>query len=300
MLHRNMLPVAPFELTILLFVFLSGAASLVYETIWFRQLSILFGNSTYAAATTLSVFFLGLAVGSYFFGRFTVKNPIKAYSIIELGIGFSALLYFLLLNLFVLLRPLISFGAAAPQNAVIFLISIVLLFPASFFIGGTLPIIGQVLVRSKDQLFKTTSIFYGVNTLGAVAGILLAGFILPVLLGFTKTYTLAIVVNFLIAGGAFALYKAHHSEPLERAQEKVSRTVNIKREYYLIIFLSGFITLGLEVLWTQMFAQEILNDVYSFSLVLFTIILALSIGSFASKKLDGARNPQRVIFYLLV
>ena len=51
---------------LLLLFFLSGLLSLVYEVLWVRELGLLFGNSTYAAATTLAVFFLGLSAGSYF------------------------------------------------------------------------------------------------------------------------------------------------------------------------------------------------------------------------------------------
>jgi len=53
-LHRALLAVL---------VFLSGAASLIYEVLWLKELGLLFGSTAYAASTTLAVFFLGLAVG---------------------------------------------------------------------------------------------------------------------------------------------------------------------------------------------------------------------------------------------
>ena len=108
---------------------------------------------------------------------------INQHSIIELGIGISALLYFLLLNVFVLMRPLISFEALVPRNAVIFLISFLLLFPASFFMGGTLPILIRFLVHRRGELGDKLSRLYAINTFGAVIGTLTGGFVLLPLFG---------------------------------------------------------------------------------------------------------------------
>ena len=86
---------------LLLFLFfVSGFLSLVYQVLWVRELGLLFGNSTYAVATTLAVFFLGLSAGSYFWGRRagSMRAPLKAYAGLELGIAVSALLYFLLID----------------------------------------------------------------------------------------------------------------------------------------------------------------------------------------------------------
>ena len=73
-------------------VFVSGAASLVYEVLWLKELSLLFGSTAYAASTTLAVFFLGLAVGGAVFGRWSphLRSPLRAYAWLELGVAASA------------------------------------------------------------------------------------------------------------------------------------------------------------------------------------------------------------------
>jgi spermidine synthase len=67
--------------TIYLIFFLSGAAALMYEVVWVRSLSLLFGGTHLAISTVLSVFMGGLALGSYVIGRFVdrVKKPLRLY-----------------------------------------------------------------------------------------------------------------------------------------------------------------------------------------------------------------------------
>jgi len=69
--------------------FFSGVAGLVYEVVWTRMLTQIFGNTTYAIATVLSAFMAGLAIGSYVFGRIADrgKNDFLLYGILEAGVG---------------------------------------------------------------------------------------------------------------------------------------------------------------------------------------------------------------------
>ncbi|HEX9444660.1 MAG TPA: hypothetical protein VGA73_11095, partial [Candidatus Binatia bacterium] len=76
-------------LILFLCFFLSGAAALVYEVVWMRMLTQIFGSSAYAVATVLAAFMAGLALGSYTFGRLAGrgKNLLRLYGVLELGIG---------------------------------------------------------------------------------------------------------------------------------------------------------------------------------------------------------------------
>src|ERR1044071_1766903 len=69
--------------------FFSGVAGLVYEVVWTRMLTQIFGNTTYAIATVLSAFMAGLAIGSYAFGRIADrgKNDFLLYGLLEAGVG---------------------------------------------------------------------------------------------------------------------------------------------------------------------------------------------------------------------
>ena len=69
--------------------FFSGAAGLIYQVVWTRMLTQIFGNTTYAIATVLSAFMAGLAIGSYWFGKIADrgKNDFLLYGILEAGVG---------------------------------------------------------------------------------------------------------------------------------------------------------------------------------------------------------------------
>ena len=85
---------------LLLLFFASGATGLVYQTLWTRQLHLVFGTSTFAIATVLSAFMLGLAIGGIVMARFadTLKQPLRVYGYLELVIGvYAAAFPFLLI-----------------------------------------------------------------------------------------------------------------------------------------------------------------------------------------------------------
>jgi hypothetical protein len=69
--------------------FLSGATSLVYQVVWARALSLVFGHSTYAITAVLVAFMAGLALGSAVFARRAARiaNPLRVYGALEIGIG---------------------------------------------------------------------------------------------------------------------------------------------------------------------------------------------------------------------
>ncbi len=159
----------------------SGFAGLVYQVLWMRELGILFGNSSYATATTLAAFFLGIAAGGAVFGRRAARweRPLRAYGWLEAGVTVSALLYFGLLEIFrASYASLFAAFGEAPGALVAakFGIALLVLFPPAFFMGGTLPLVSQHLVRRADALGTTASWLYAVNTLGAALGAYLAAF----------------------------------------------------------------------------------------------------------------------------
>ena len=308
-------------------VFLSGAASLVYEVLWLKELSLLFGSTAYAAATTLAVFFLGLAVGGALFGRWSprLRSPLRAYAWIELAIAASAVLYFVLLDVyFQLYGPLYNAFVDRPAafNAFRILLATLVLLPPAALMGGTLPVLGQHLVRQPNELGREGSWLYAVNTIGAATGALLGGFVLPPALGFNRAYLLAMAVNVAIAGLAWRLSRvdgptaarvpdmpaARRRHPQRRAGVSQRRPpafsgAGADSPAWLLAAvagLSGVCALGLEVLWTRMFAQVLQNSVYTFSTILVVFLAALATGSAIANRLCRARAaPARILWMLL-
>src|SRR5215510_6057793 len=153
--------------------FLSGATSLVYQVVWLRMLVLIFGHTVQAVTTVLAAFMAGLALGSFLVGQRAgqVRNPLRAYGWLEIGIGvYGALmpaLLWLVPSLYLGLRTQLS----APMfGAVQFLgMSALLLIPTALM-GATLPLLSQALTRSEAGLARLVAILYAVNTVGAATG----------------------------------------------------------------------------------------------------------------------------------
>ncbi|MGB5164016.1 MAG: hypothetical protein WBN61_02055, partial [Woeseiaceae bacterium] len=81
-------------------IFISGASALIYQLIWVRLLGLVFGVSSFAVATVVAVFLLGLGLGSYVFGRWSerARDPLRVYMYVELGIAATSLIAYLLIE----------------------------------------------------------------------------------------------------------------------------------------------------------------------------------------------------------
>ncbi len=290
-----------FLIALILF-FVSGLTALVYEILWLKELRLLFGASSYAVATTLAAFFLGLGFGGEYWGKKSAAhvNPLLLYGLLELGVAFSALGYFLILDLYsALYTPLFSkFGNNRTLFTLIkFAMSLCLLFPPAFFMGGTLPTISQYVVKNNSKLGLNVSLLYAVNTFGAVFGACLAGFFLPKLLGFYNSYWLAISISILIA--IIAITISFRTKPATQ------KTTNAQLKFVdtrlqIIAFISGFLTLALQVLWNRMFAQVLQNSVYTFALILIVFLFCLALGSLlANRLMRYCQNQQLILFFML-
>ncbi len=300
---------------LLLVFFASGAAALIYQVLWLKDLGRLFGVMAYAAATTLAVFFAGLALGGLYWGRraAALGDPMRTYALLEVGIALSAMLYFGLFDAYGALQgPL--FGALADRPALTVLAKIalatgVLLLP-SFLMGGTLPVLAQFLVRSRDELGARATLLYSFNTVGAAAGAMAAGFVLPRALGFRGSYLLAMGLNLGIAavawrwrgrtaGGELSM------EPAAPGAAGTQRAAPPDADagpwegapaslIVVVAAVSGLATLGLEVIWTRMFAQVLQNSVYTFSIILTVFLACLALGSALAHHLCRRAVPPRL------
>ena len=287
--------------------FLSGGISLVYQVLWLKALSNLFGNTAYAAACTLGVFFLGLSIGNACWGRCAAKirHPLRAYAALELAVALSAGLYFWLLPFYFDLAPLaFPFLTDSPHAAIAAKCGLALgvLFLPAFFMGGTLPLMGEIIIESDSDLGRLGGLLYAVNTLGAALGAVLAGFYLPARFGFELSYQYAMALNVAIAVCCFSLVPL--TKPRQSAvpaSPSIDRAHRIPFGLLLVGFLSGALTLGLEVLWNQMFSQISINCVYSYSAILVSFLFALALGALLGQQIAQTKlRADRTLRGLLI
>ncbi|HSP42084.1 MAG TPA: fused MFS/spermidine synthase [Luteolibacter sp.] len=265
-------------------VFASGFAGLVYQVLWMKQLGLLFGNTAHAAAATLAAFFAGLGAGSWWWGRrvSAAGRPLRLYAWLEFGIALSALTYFGVLKLFHAIYPALygSVSGTGWMLAVKFALALVLVFPAAFFMGGTVPAIGQAVIRQPERLGRTGAMLYAVNTLGAALGVAIAAFTLIPSLGFSMTYTLAVALSVAVGVVAWRL-PAVEAVPIARKEAEIPDTGSTVERLALagLCFFSGFVILALEVVWTRVFAQVHENSVYSYAIILIVVLIGLAAGA---------------------
>jgi len=171
---------------------LSGAAGLIYEVVWARQLVLVFGNTTQAVSAILTGFFGGIAIGSVIGGRIAdrAKRALRMYGLLELLLVVVVLLTpFTFRLLHDVYRGAFASLEGSPTTLALirFGLSLLALGPATILMGATLPTLTRHLSRDPANLSSSFGRLYAANTLGAIVGTIAAGFVLIELLGLTRT-----------------------------------------------------------------------------------------------------------------
>jgi spermidine synthase len=280
----------------------SGAAGLIYQVVWSRELVLVFGNTTQAVATIVTAFMAGLGFGSLAGGRLadTSARPLRLYGLVELAVAaMAALLPFAFQGLAELYRGVWPSLVERPGQlaGVRFALAIAAVAPATFLMGMTLPLLTRYLVRTLDEAGARLGELYAANTIGAMAGTLLGGFVLIEFLGLRLTSYLAVVLNLVAGTGALLLSRrweagpatsdapAAEGLPRPRTKPEVPRDFLPRRRMVLAAtFVSGFVSLALEVLWTRMLAEGTGSNIYIFTTILAIFLFGIALGSFLYRR----------------
>ena len=279
----------------------SGAAGLIYQVVWSRELVLVFGNTTQAVATIVTAFMAGLGFGSLAGGRLadTSLRPLRLYGLVELAVAaMAALLPFAFTGLAELYRGVWPSLVERPGQlaGVRFGLAVAAVAPATFLMGMTLPLLTRYLVRTLDEAGARLGELYAANTIGAMVGTLLGGFVLIELVGLHLTSYLAVALNLAAGLGALLLSRRWESGPeagataarRERpARPQVPREFLPRRRAVLAAtFVSGFVSLALEVLWTRMLAEGTGSSIYIFTTILAIFLFGIALGSFLYRRLS--------------
>lgn len=291
--------------------FLSGSAGLVYQVLWMRSLGLFFGSDMYGVAIILGTFMGGLALGSLLGGRLgeRVARPLLWYGLVEIGIGILALCVPAILDMF---DPVLRVFYADSfqdtgrfyQATRVLLASATLLLPTTLM-GATLPLIMRHFVRSRAVLGEMAAYFYAVNTIGALAGTLVAGFLLLPYLGMFASTLCTAAINIVIGTGC--LFIGLRADPpgtmrtLAGARDRVLDTLpaldsatraRIARAALIGIAVSGIGSFALEVVWTRILIMSFSATVYSFTAMLACFLFGIFFGSLLIARIvDQSREP---------
>ena len=289
---------------IALLFLLSGAAGLVYEITWSRQLARLLGGSYPAVVAVVTAFLGGLALGAALGGRLAprLSRPLRAYGILEAGIAAYCALFPWLLDA---LHPLSGWAyrnlsdSPALHAVARFAIAGALLLPPTIAMGATLPVLVRAVVdQGRTTVLGGTGLLYGLNTVGAAGGALLAGFVLLPGIGFTGTLFVGVGANLAVAAVALLLDRGAPASPVSApspaapaAPEPASAaapTPALRTALLALAFGGGISSMLYQLGWTRALVLAFGSSTHAFTLIVATFILGLGLGGLLAPLFRGS------------
>jgi len=308
-----------FTLLLSLF-FISGMCCLIYEIVWMQMLKLIFGSTIYASSLVLISLMTGFAIGSYTFGRYSIRKNIshlKLLGLLYLVIGIYSLFtptIFLFIRFIMSIIPLPrytvminkiqTYSLSSLFLSMLFILSFISLSIPSILIGGTLPVIVKLFEKYFSDYGKNVGVLYSVNTWGGVLGTFLCSYVLFLYLGIKGTLYFACILN-ILSGVVLLKLRARvqmEKEELKPENETAVTTGN-QRIFHLIlplIGISGFTAFGYELLWTRILSMIIGSSVYAFSLTLGIFLSGIAVGSYIYSKYKNRFRFSRLMIFALI
>ncbi len=288
------------EITLIGCFFLSGSAALIYEICWIRQASLVFGSTVYAVTTVLAVFFLGLALGSEVAGRVARRHghPLRLFAVLEILLGMVALLspygFQLADDIQRSLYPTLSV-ATSPMVVMRLALLALLLLPPTLIMGTSLPLFVRQFTQSESRIERSVGFLYGINTLGAAAGCATAGFILIPAIGIAAAIQLGAAINIVVGiiVGLISVPAALVPPVGVRRSPRLDYTQTLVA---VLVFASGMVALGNEVLWIRHLSLLIRNSVYTYTITLSVVLCGIVIGSLLVSKFCTRVSRRALLF----
>jgi spermidine synthase len=277
----------------LLFV-ASGFCSLVYQVVWLRLAFAAFGIITPVLSVLLSVFMLGLALGSWVAGQVveplaarTKLSPASGYAFVELGIGVGA---FAVPAAFTWgERALLGLGEASSGRYLVLSALVITLTIVGFatLMGMTFPLMLAFIRGLAQADSKSFSYLYLANVVGAMAGASLTALVLIEMFGFRRTLLYTALLNLIVAMVAFQLPRlarrmSGHPPPRSKPSSSIITRVDgawSPDQRLMLLLATGFTSLAMEVVWTRAFTPVMRTTIYAFALLLSVYLLATWVGS---------------------
>ncbi|HYO13923.1 MAG TPA: fused MFS/spermidine synthase [Thermoanaerobaculia bacterium] len=307
-------------------IFFTNLLSLSCQVLWLRKLSYLFGSTATVFSTVISIFLLGLALGALAAGRLADRspNPWRLLAFTEIFLGVYCLLSLPIFeagrSFFLAVFP--NDLAPFPSALAKFFVVLICMIPPTLAIGAAFPLAVRIYGREMGTLGHDLSLVYGMDTLGAAVGALLAGFVLVPGLGLASSTRLLGVVAVLLG---LAIVTLRGQAPTRAARKekrkdlkdlkdlkeikdskdaKDSETVTPAPRWQLgtvlvTFFLSGGAALLLETGWNRFFSLLNGTHVYSTSTVLAGFLTGIGLGSLLMARwIDRIRDPFAVVALL--
>lgn len=275
---------------------MSGLTGLAYQIIWHKKLVLLLGATSYSITAIFTAFFLGFALGGKLgesiLNRF--HHPLKNYAIAELVVAIWALLFNLIYaqadTFYQTLSHEYEIGFALR-----FTICILLILPATIAMGATIPFMIKALEnRAKND--NGVPYAYGINTFGAVIGVLCTSFVFLPLWGMNATAIFIFALNISVVGLALVWSRNEVSIENLLAEKKISYQAGA---IFFSYFLFGIVAIGFEMVWLRTLGLYTSSGHFMFSTFMACYLLGFSIGSYYlyPKMKKSMTDNYKILFY---
>ncbi len=299
--------------------FASGFAALLYQVAWLRQFSFVFGTSELAVVSVLAAYLAGLSGGAAIAARYVTRiaRPVWTYGLLEAGIAVCAVTVPLILAGVGMLYVWMLGGQSTPPDAAAWgqpifylIIAVGILAIPTALMGATLPLVTNAVVHVERQIGPKVAQLYGINTLGAVCGALVAGFVLLPAVGLNVTVFTGALVNLAIFGFVAVMTRKRWVSAVGGTQHvassqgdraaatsfyrdcvqpllfgragsgsRASIVFQSQPAWLLpIMLLSGANAFIYEVLWTRMLSHVLGGSIYSFATMLAAFLGGIALG----------------------
>jgi spermidine synthase len=274
-----------------LLFFVSGMVALAYEVVWVRALGLVVGNSLWAAVAVVAAFMGGMAAGSALVARFIhrLHRHLRLYAAAE---GVAALVALSTAPALALLQRVAAHAGAEPLTGwglplmARFALAWAFLVVPTTAMGATLPLL-VARVGQQSALAWRVGRLYAANTFGAVAGVVLAGFVVLPELGEKGTLAAFATVGLIVAGVALSLER--RVPPAIGAT--AARSAAGGRTWLAFPALFGFVALACELVWTRILLLHLGSRVYAFALILAVYLIGVAGGAALVRRASSA--PRR-------
>ncbi|MBF0457487.1 MAG: hypothetical protein HQK99_06290 [Nitrospirae bacterium] len=279
--------------TLYLLFFVSGFCGLLYQVVWLRLSFAAYGIITPVMSIVISVFMLGLALGSYVGGRciapltkITKISAIYFYAAAEIGIGLGAfgvpILFSRGTRLLFNIEQMNSLSYLFFSGAII----AAAMLPWCVMMGLTFPFMMAFIRETQSDNNRSFSFLYQANVLGAIAGTLLTAYVLVELYGFRQSSYIAALCNFSIALTSIII-GIRHKSIYGGTDDKAAPAAHLIERPLLtlvILFTTGFSSMAMEVVWIRAYTIIFGNTIYAFAAILASYLAATWAGSYYYRK----------------
>ncbi len=285
----------------------------MYESVWSRYLGLFVGHSAYAQVIVLVIFLGGMSAGAAITARYStrLREPLIWYAGIEAVVGLLGLVFH---DLFTATSA-VAYDSIFPSLAgsgmllpVKWLLASLLILPQSILLGATFPLMSAGLLRrfavtgpqGEDSTGRILGGLYFANSLGAAAGVLVAGFWLIALAGLPGTLLVAAIINLIVALVTFGAVRLKTDEAEEALLPAPVAEAPPPRDLWRLLLAVSFATalasFIYEVAWIRMLSLVLGSATHAFELMLSAFILGLALGAFWIRtRVDQIAAPMRLL-----